>query len=193
MSHHDDKYLDEVIKEIDDNRRVTTPVDTERRRAAAQLPPMPNKPTGYFKLPPHLISDSAAITESEPVTDPYFYYVELGNWLRMKDPRIETMCVMLLNSQNQKLGIELVASGTPKGIHAHPRQVFDIALDPKYRASGIILAHNHPSGNAAPSDEDKTFLRIIATIGKPLECALKDFIIVGAIDFYSHKNSTLEL
>lgn len=184
----EDKYLDDVIKEIEDHKRHAA-TGVEPRLVA---PPAP-KGNGIFKLPSHLISDSAQITESKPITDPFTMYVELGQWLRLKDPRIETMCVMLLNAQNQKLGIEFVAQGTPKGIHVHPRQVFDIALDPRYRASGIIIAHNHPSGNPAPSEEDIEFLKTVAYVGKPLECRLKDFIIIGAIDFYSHKNSTLDL
>lgn len=108
-------------------------------------------------------------------------------------PGVEIMAVMLLNSQNLNLGIETVATGTVSGVIVSPRQIFDIALNPKYRATAIILAHNHTSGDPQPSDEDLSAMREVKAVGDHIDCKLLDFIVIGLIGYYSHKNENYEL
>lgn len=72
---------------------------------------------------------------------------------------------------------------------AHPREVFAGPI--KDRAAGVIIAHNHPSGYASPSDEDiKTTQQLVAA-GQILGIRLQDHIIVTADDYFSFRQRQL--
>jgi DNA repair protein RadC len=58
----------------------------------------------------------------------------------------------------------------------HPREIFACAL--KYRAASIILAHNHPSGDASPSEEDRIVTRRLHEAAKVMGIALLDHVVV---------------
>jgi DNA repair protein RadC len=65
----------------------------------------------------------------------------------------------------------------------YPRRIVEKAL--ACHAAGIILAHNHPSGHAEPSEEDKRLTRVIRDAGKLIELRVLDHIIVGETNYYS--------
>ena len=65
---------------------------------------------------------------------------------------VEQFKVMLLNRANRVLGIFEVSNGSSTGTVADPKLIFAAAI--KANACGIILAHNHPSGNLQPSKAD---------------------------------------
>jgi DNA repair protein RadC len=64
-----------------------------------------------------------------------------------------------------------------------PKKVFGLAL--QQRASGIILAHNHPSGALYPSDEDRVITRRLLSVGKELELKVLDHLIIHANAYFS--------
>jgi DNA repair protein RadC len=89
----------------------------------------------------------------------------------------EHVCVVLLDAQNQVIRWSTIHIGTLTMSVVGPREVFREAI--REGASGIILAHNHPSGDTTPSPEDIEVTSKIAEIGKMLDIQLLDHIIIG--------------
>lgn len=111
------------------------------------------------------------------------YEILLNNWDNGKLEFIEQFKVMLLNRANKVLGVMEVSTGGISGTVADPRLIFVAAL--KCGASGIILSHNHPSGNIKPSQADISLTRKMKDGGKLLEIQLLDHIIITTEGYYS--------
>ena len=92
---------------------------------------------------------------------------------------VEHMAVFLLNNKNAVIGFHHVSKGTAGETLAHPRDVFKTAISEG--ASSIILAHNHPSENLTPSDEDKTVYTRMSECGEFLGIRVLDMVIVNTI------------
>lgn len=89
----------------------------------------------------------------------------------------EHFLVAYLNRFNRVLGVLLHSSGGLTGTIADVRLIFGTAL--KTAASGIIISHNHPSGQLKPSAKDKELTKRIRDAGDLLDIKLLDHIIVG--------------
>lgn len=96
---------------------------------------------------------------------------------------VEQFKVMLLNRANKVLGIFEVSTGGIAGTVADPKLIFVAAL--KAGASGLILCHNHPSGNLSPSQADIDLTRKIKEGGKMLEISLLDHVILTQEAYFS--------
>lgn len=94
----------------------------------------------------------------------------------------EAMHALYLNRANRVLGSYLIGLGGVSGVVADPKMIFQAAL--KCNASGIILAHNHPSGNRTPSQADIDLTKKIKDGAKLLELSLLDHIIMMPDDSY---------
>jgi DNA repair protein RadC len=108
---------------------------------------------------------------------------------RMRGLCIEVFEVAYLDADLCLLkdGIEEIGRGNSTSVHVTPRKILESAL--RRNASYIILAHNHPCGNALPSDVDECITRKIKTAAEYLGVALLDHIIISKIDefsFYDH-------
>lgn len=101
----------------------------------------------------------------------------------------ESFMIMLLNRANKVLGIYEVSSGGIAGTIADPKLIFGCAL--KAAASGIILAHNHPSGNLCPSQADIELTKKLKEGGKFLEIQVLDHIILTSEYYYSFADEGL--
>ena len=88
----------------------------------------------------------------------------------------EAMYCLYLNRANKVLGYFLVGLGGVSGVVADPKLIFQTAL--KANASGIILAHNHPSGNATPSQADIDLTKKVKEGARLLEMSLLDHVIL---------------
>jgi len=88
----------------------------------------------------------------------------------------ESFVVGYLNQANRLIGIYELSKGGITGTVADPRLVLSVAL--KTAATGVILAHNHPSGNLKPSIQDKDITKKIQEACKLLDIALLDHLIV---------------
>ena len=104
------------------------------------------------------------------------YNVLLENWDGSQIELLEQFKVMLLNRANKVLGLFEVSTGGVSGTVADPKIIFTAAL--KGGASGIIVAHNHPSGNLKASQSDIDLTRKLKEAGKFLEIQLLDHVIV---------------
>lgn len=104
------------------------------------------------------------------------YDLLLKSWDMNKIDLQEQFRIMLLDRKNACIGISTVALGGISSCLVDLKIAFATAL--KATASKIILAHNHPSGNKSPSEEDKRLTTKFAAAGKLLELPVVDHIIV---------------
>lgn len=93
--------------------------------------------------------------------------------------------VILVNRANFVLGIYELSKGGISGTVVDIRIILSVAL--KCNASGIILVHNHPSGNMTPSEADKKITRKLKEACELLELVLIDHFIICRNNFYSFK------
>jgi DNA repair protein RadC len=89
----------------------------------------------------------------------------------------ESFHVLTLNSRNRLLNRHMVSLGTADSTQVHPREVFRPAVSDG--ASCVVLAHNHPSGDATPSAEDIRITRQMVEAGKVMGLQVIDHVIVG--------------
>ena len=87
-----------------------------------------------------------------------------------------------VNRANRLIGVYELSKGGITGTVADPRLILSVAL--KTAATGIILAHNHPSGNLQPSIQDKDITKKIQEACKLLDITLMDHLIVVPEDAY---------
>ena len=92
----------------------------------------------------------------------------------------ESLRVILLDTQLQLMRSEEVSSGSLNESVAHPREIFRPALI--YAAFAIIVVHNHPSGDPAPSDADRRLTVRLAEAARLLQITLFDHVIIGTGD-----------
>jgi DNA repair protein RadC len=95
----------------------------------------------------------------------------------------EEFMVLLLNRANRVLGCLKLSRGGLTGTGMDLRILYGTAL--KAMASGIIIAHNHPSGNLKPSDADRELTSQIKQAGKLLDITLLDHLILGTEGDYA--------
>ena len=89
----------------------------------------------------------------------------------------EIFAVMLLNTKNRVIGINVVSVGSLTASVVHPREVFKATC--LANATNIILTHNHPSGDPAPSKEDINITARLVQAGRLMDIPVLDHIIIG--------------
>ncbi|MEB2780751.1 JAB domain-containing protein [Algoriphagus sp. C2-6-M1] len=96
---------------------------------------------------------------------------------------VEDFKVMLLSRANRVLGIVTISSGGTAGTVVDVKLVYAAAI--KSNCHSIILAHNHPSGNLLPSEQDKRLTQRIKQVGNILDIPVLDHVIMTAEGYYS--------
>ncbi len=117
------------------------------------------------------------------------YDVLRNNWDDSRIEFIEQFKVMLLNRAQKVLGIFDVSTGGVSGTVADPKIIFAAAI--KANASGIIVAHNHPSGNLRASQADIDLTKRLKEGGKVLEVQLLDHVILTTEGYFSFADEGL--
>jgi len=128
----------------------------------------------------HLIKQNKKITNADDI------YAELQEY---KDKRQEYFIVITLNGANHIIEKRVVSIGTLNSSLVHPREVFADALTD--RAASIILAHNHPSGELAPSSEDLLITARLKESAKLLGIEILDHIIIAKDGYLSMRDEEL--
>jgi DNA repair protein RadC len=95
----------------------------------------------------------------------------------------EHFIVLTLDSGHRLISKRVVFIGTVNSIQAHPREIYAPAIDD--RASGIIVAHNHPSGDPTPSRDDISTTQQLVAAGMMLCIKLHDHIIIAGEKYFS--------
>jgi len=111
-------------------------------------------------------------------------YLHFHEWFLGKQQ--EELWVAVLDMKNHMILKQEISKGTLNGSPVHPREVYAVAI--RNSGAGIILLHNHPSGDPSPSHEDRKVTLQMADAGKLLGIPLLDHIIIGNDRYYSFKD-----
>ncbi len=107
----------------------------------------------------------------------------------MRSLENETVKLLLLNSKHRLIHITTISLGGVNYSSAHPREVYKAAV--KFAASGLILVHNHPSGDFLPSEQDITITRRLVEAGEIMGIPLLDHIIIAETGYYSFSEENI--
>jgi DNA repair protein RadC len=120
-------------------------------------------------------------SREQAIRGPSDVYSRVGPLLR--DLRQEEFHALLLNTQHRVIRDVLVTRGILDAALIHPREVFRAAIVES--AAGVILVHNHPSGDPTPSPEDRAVTRQLVSAGDAVGIPVLDHVIVGEGSFVS--------
>jgi DNA repair protein RadC len=130
---------------------------------------------------------------SEPVREQPILasWQSLLDYLRadMAHLTIERIRVLYLNAKNMLIRDEIASEGSVDEAAIYTREIIKRAID--LGAAAVILVHNHPSGDCAPSRQDINMTRDIAEVSKRLGIAVHDHIIIGKNGFSSMRSAGL--
>lgn len=107
----------------------------------------------------------------------------------LRDLAVEEFHLLTLDAQNRVTRQTLLTRGILNSSLVHPREVFRAAI--AEAAAGIIVVHNHPSGNPAPSDDDRAVTRQLVDAGRMLDVPVFDHVIVGGDRYFSFAEAGL--
>ncbi|MBU3958401.1 MAG: DNA repair protein RadC [Candidatus Omnitrophica bacterium] len=102
---------------------------------------------------------------------------------RMRDLKKEVFKIVLINSQNRIIDIFDTGEGTVNKANPIIREIFQKAL--QNYATSLICVHNHPSGKAEPSREDRDFTKELYQAGNIMQVKVLDHVIIGDNEYYS--------
>jgi DNA repair protein RadC len=108
---------------------------------------------------------------------------------RLRDLQVEEFHLLALDSQSQVLREVLITRGLLNSSLVHPREVFRAAI--AEAAAGIIVVHNHPSGDPTPSAEDRAATKQLCSAGRLLDVPLYDHVIIAGDRFVSFATAGL--
>jgi len=124
------------------------------------------------------------VAEGPPLRAPSEVRDALRSFFEFKDR--EMFVVLHLDASNRVTTAEVVTVGILNASLVHPREVFKAAI--LANAAAIICAHNHPSGELKPSEEDRRVFENLRAAGDLLRIRLLDFVIVGGNGYWSALN-----
>ncbi len=119
----------------------------------------------------------SGFTVIRSAADAYAYLQDMRNLPK------EHLRGLYLNSHNRLIRDEVISIGTINSSIIHPREVFRPAIE--CNAAAVVLAHNHPSGEAKPSDEDVEITAQLVQAGKILGITILDHVIITRDTFTS--------
>ena len=119
--------------------------------------------------------------------DPYRSAADVFDRYRylVADYHVEVFLAVLLDVKNRRMQDLRVSTGILNGSLIHPREVFAPAV--RERAASVLLVHNHPSGDPAPSPEDREVTRRLRQAGGIVGITVLDHVIIGDGSFYSFR------
>jgi DNA repair protein RadC len=121
------------------------------------------------------------------IREPEDVFRLFGN--RLRDLQVEEFHLLALDSQSQVLRDVLVTRGLLNSSLVHPREVFRPAI--AEAAAGIIVVHNHPSGDPTPSADDRAVTRQLVDAGRLLDVPVYDHVVVGGERYVSFAEAGL--
>ena len=137
------------------------------------------KKTHRYLIPAYkvsLVRDGSIKMDNRPqMRNASDFYAVLKDWFLDRDR--ESFVVVMLNAKNKIIGINEVSTGSLSSSIVHPREVFKPLI--LHNAAAVVLAHNHPSGDPKPSQEDIFITRRLRDAGDLLGIKVLDHIIVG--------------
>ena len=121
------------------------------------------------------IAEAEVIRQSDPIRNS----VDVARFLRLEVAALECEIfgAVYLDNRNRAIHAETVFRGSLSSCHVHPREILRDVIH--FAARGVILYHNHPSGNPEPSHEDRAITRRIAAALEPIGVGVLDHLILG--------------
>lgn len=113
--------------------------------------------------------------ESPVLENPVTVVSYIREMIRLEN--VESFHVLLLNTRKKLIRVEEISRGLLDSLLVHPREVFRAAI--AANAAGILLVHNHPSGDPAPSEADIKTTRELIRAGQLLKIEVVDHVIIG--------------
>lgn len=130
---------------------------------------------------------SAEVVEKSVISgskDVFNYFMSI-----VEDYHYEGFWILLLNRANKIIKHLRISEGGVSGTVADPKKIFRFSIE--NGASGIILCHNHPSGNIKPSEQDLKLTNKIRDAGQLLDINVLDHLIIGEEKYFSFADENL--
>ncbi len=137
------------------------------------------------EMPTELLREEVISKPVHKSSKEIFDYLHIS----MRGLKKEVLKVLYINSQNQIIDTEDLFEGTLDGIHIYPREIEASAI--RNNATGLVFAHNHPTGNPEPSQNDKQITRDLVFIGQVLGLKVLDHIVIGSDSYFSFADAGL--
>ncbi len=97
--------------------------------------------------------------------------------------------VLTLNAQSRVVSCQEVTRGILNSSLVHPREVFRLAI--AEGAAGIVVVHNHPSGDATPSADDRAVTKQLVDAGRIIDIPVYDHVVIGGSRYVSFAEAGL--
>ena len=107
----------------------------------------------------------------------------------LRDLVVEEFHLLILDAQHRVTRDLLITRGTLTSSLVHPREVFRAAI--AEAAAGVVVVHNHPSGDPAPSADDRQVTRQLVEAGRLLDLPVYDHVVVGGDRYFSFAEAGL--
>lgn len=104
----------------------------------------------------------------------------------LKDKKREYLVAIYLTARKKLITTKIISIGTLTANLIHPRELFKPALE--HNAASVVIAHNHPSGDTTPSDEDILVTENLVRSGNTLDIKVNDHLIITKDDYFSFKD-----
>lgn len=101
----------------------------------------------------------------------------------VRSVRQEAFFAALLDARHRLLSLQLISIGSLDAAQVHPREVFGPAI--RDGAAAVVVAHNHPSGDPTPSQDDVRVTERLRAVGTLLGIDVLDHVVVGSQRYYS--------
>lgn len=135
------------------------------------------------------LEQSRKVSEAKPLALVSPLYVAAIARSKIKDVNKEHCIVLSFDIRNKLIAADQLSVGILNANLVHPRETFALAI--RRHAAGIMLAHNHPSGDLEPSADDLDTTARLVTAGKIMGIALLDHLIISPAQYLSFKERQL--
>ncbi len=139
-----------------------------------------------------LVRDESVPFDQKRLSNPQHAQKVIQNLIEAQgQPDREQFCVLLLNTKNKMIGLNIVSTGCLSSATVHPREVLKPAI--LANAGAMVLCHNHPSGDTSPSSEDRAITKRIILASSFVGITVHDHIIINMEDdeFFSFADEGL--
>lgn len=107
--------------------------------------------------------------------------------LSLSCEKVERFLAIYLNSRNEAIAVETLHVGTVNATVVYPRKAIELAF--RHGARSVIFIHNHPSGDAAPSNVDRNLIRVLDRAALAVDLLVHDHMIVGRDKHFSAREN----
>jgi DNA repair protein RadC len=124
-----------------------------------------------------MVQEEVAAAPGEVLNDSRGLFNYLAPWFASGDQSVERFAVIFMTAKNRVIKIEEVSAGSVSECAVYPREIVKKAL--AHGAAAVIFAHNHPSGDPAPSAEDTALTRRLVFACHAVGVQVHEHIIIG--------------